>query len=118
MKVRSGFVSNSSSSSFCVLGKEINKNEIDFNENVYCKIYPDWAEGNLFFKIDPELLEFLQTNETYKKYSCKFFIVYAYGEYNVEVKRDTLPELFKIYSFEIAHTSGIESVKDLESYLE
>jgi hypothetical protein len=118
MKTRSGFVSNSSSSSFCILGKEIQPKDIDFNENIFCKFWPDWGEGNIFFKVTPEILEYLETNQHYSIYRKTYFIVYASGEYNVQVEKSKLPDKFNLYAFELAHAEAINTVKDLERCLE
>lgn len=58
MKVRDGFVSNSSSSSFMAIGKYISVKDID-KENVYFIGYSG-GEGTDYFELTPEMKSYIK----------------------------------------------------------
>lgn len=82
MKTRNGFVSNSSSNSFVIIGRPMTIEEINLeNADLLCLYgygYDDIGEGVDFFKITPEMLDFIK--DRYYKFdtssSLKFYNVY------------------------------------------
>ena len=83
MKIRTGFVSNSSSSSFVVFNREVDFDEITkemiktskafaYGED-YC-----YGEGSDYFELDMEMFIFLQTHTDQE--GLKFFEVYKMVE--------------------------------------
>ena len=60
MKIRVGFVSNSSSSSFVVFGKEVGIDEID---DLHVKFYGyNGSEGSHFFRPTDEMIEYMKAH--------------------------------------------------------
>lgn len=66
MKTRNGFVSNSSSSSFIVVGKKIDKSEIKSHGHVWL-IGSEYGEGTDAFELTPEMQDIIvaHTGEIY-----------------------------------------------------
>lgn len=66
MKVRTGFVSNSSSSSFVIFGKQIGYKEAtlkDVESGKICLCGDFLSDGYDFFRLTPEMFHFAKNNE-------------------------------------------------------
>jgi hypothetical protein len=116
MKIRIGFVSNSSSSSFVILGtkthlgnispKSVAKGEIIA---VGIDLYGDGAD---LFYLTEDMYKTLQKNKHQK---LDFYQVYAIdsGNEETEVIKAALPDKFNIFSFE-ASLHGTRTIEDFE----
>ena len=77
MKVRNGFVSNSSSSSFVVYGRSATINEID-DPHVRVRMYEGW-EGECYFEPNKEIKDFIK-----EQGGGRFHLVYEYFSFSEE----------------------------------
>jgi len=120
MKLRSGFVANSSSSSFILFYNDIEsikfvKKEAD---NVYAIGKYNDNESLDFFKLDSEMIKFLKENELFVK---KFYFQFAYvykmirDGWDSPTRREHLsglPELFLVKGIEVNNWST-QGLRDL-----
>ena len=96
MKTRNGFVSNSSSSSFVILGNRldafysIESKDVD-GGIIYCR-GDEFGEGFDFFKVTPKIFEFLKRKEDSEVMSrLSFYKVYViFGESGSEFDKGKL----------------------------
>lgn len=116
MKVRTGFVSNSSSSSFVVVGNALTWAEaLEGGENLYA--IGEWlSDGQDIFKLTPEVLDVVRARgEPENCWPCK---TYTAGEGQVELVRSVLPERVTVYAFEIDYHSVESAEEFVERYYE
>lgn len=109
MKIRSGFVSNSSSSSFMVISRPARLNEID---DLNVKLFLDEdiispGEGRIYFRPDEKTIELIKRHPE-KEWGDFVYEYLSASEEGRMSKREflsmanRLPDLFDIRCFEIA----------------
>ena len=122
MKIRAGFVSNSSSSSFVFIGREISRIEVERGET----IHPIFADGDAclnegadFFEVTEDIREWIKDHPEWR---CPFMMyeVHACMEDNALVlDRDTImriPEKVEIQGFHIDYNTTETLDEFLERY--
>lgn len=109
MKIRSGFVSNSSSSSFVIIGRYINTKELlngEYDsENNVVMLKGGWGcEGEMLFELTKDMIEEIRKTVAEGKTFDKFDMmeVFACGEeFSFETK--DIPEKVSVYCTEVDH---------------
>ena len=103
MKIRNGFVSNSSSSSFIIIGKELDIRQVNIkivNEKQIVAVGDDLNEGQDIFQIiSIEQLAFLKAMENLENSKAfRIFDAYLYdtGDYEGDVEVKKLPSSGKL----------------------
>lgn len=128
MKIRNGFVSNSSSSSFVILGEQVKLDDIDVND-LNRKSYTYLVETGLEFEAtvlaeinSPQMLDVLKKaqNGEFEKLDCDIIAYraykYGYEEISGLIDRDTLPKKFGVYVMTVQQGSPFNDAKELEGY--
>ena len=104
MKRRIGFVSNSSSSSFVIVG-----NEITFNNIVPTAINIDMmveqiAEYTVVMRMSKKDYKYLKNNpKLIKEFRIRFFETIASGSDELNIDKSSVSEKFKVYTLEADH---------------
>lgn len=120
MKNRQGFISNSSSSSFAILGKQLSVSELErlVNEDknvldhIKC-IGKYLCEGQDVFDLTEEMYNWVMTHEVTPE--LKFvYVIYHGSEEGIIKKSDIKFEEFQIFSGE----EDYHETKDLETFIE
>ena len=119
MKVRNGFVSNSSSSSFVVFGKTLtNPEEVRLTLSVRKKpalaIGRYLSEGMDVIEVDEEIFNAIIENNIFQEFQFLFPYKQISGEGGLsgEAIENDLPETFEVFSGEVDYHST-ETVEDL-----
>ncbi len=99
MKIRTGFVSNSSSSSFCIFYKTIDPSEIDNFDKIH--VLSHWYEGPIVFNLQDDMKEYLKEKlfegiESSKEYSL-IEIIYNVNEGSCIIDSRELANKLKKY---------------------
>ena len=120
MKIRNGFVSNSSSSSFVLIGEKVKLEDIDFNEFKYNAIISelDYENGDMIVELDESYREVIKNAREFGFYGNlnlykTFFIQYEGG--GILTTKD-LPEKVHIVSGECSMHSP-QTAKELEAMI-
>jgi len=115
MKIRRGFVSNSSSSSFVIVGNEIEFSKIKATDKNIEMLADELAENTVCMTMTKEIFEYLKNNpDVINEKNIRFYEVIASGNEEIEIKKKDLPEKFKVYSLEIDQWSP-ETFKEFEN---
>ena len=127
MRTRAGFVSNSSSSSFVVIGQQLSMSEIGLDAHAgRVHAFGRWlSDGIDFFRLTPEMIEYLvsiphgtarEPNPAYLGPSREltFFSVHKIVDGCGILDRDDLPKRFYVYSVE----GDYHSTEDLKTLKE
>lgn len=117
MKIRQGFVSNSSSSSFVIFGKECGYG----SEGEIYGLGKYVNEGQDFFKVTPEIRDLI--NKIPEEFQCevldqiRFYQVFQKIEESDTVSKKNLPEKFEVISFIKDNWSSDSAELFMENYL-
>ena len=117
-KFRIGFVSNSSSSSFVIVGTEVNFNKIQEKGKEIMVLGKSLGDGQDYFQLTAEIYDYLSARkELLDNSDLKFYHVISEGEFELEIDRKTLlngPAKIKIISAQIDYhqTETLEQFKE------
>ncbi|MCF7924311.1 MAG: hypothetical protein K9L64_04290 [Candidatus Izimaplasma sp.] len=116
MKIRTGFVSNSSSSSFVITGRDIKFDEIDFNNLNNIKVRGQYlCDGQDIFNLTQEIYDVINADRSYLS-QLNFIEQYntLCDEYNDSVKEDIIIHKgTKVYLLD----SDYHGTADVESFI-
>jgi hypothetical protein len=123
MKIRIGFVSNSSSSNFIIIGSSINCKDVSkladiliSKKRLYAQVKDGMDEGCDFFPVSTKMWEL------YKKYGAKshiyFYDVLQMAEGHIKISKDSIDKKeLDIFAEEISHHSCTNSEEFQERYI-
>jgi hypothetical protein len=101
MKIRKGFVSNSSSSSFVIVGNEVKFKDITPSDKIKMLV-EGIAEHTVAMNVSKSDYKYLQKHpEVIGEMDIKFFKTIASGCEEIELNKADMPEKVKIYTLEV-----------------
>ena len=118
MKIRNGFVSNSSSSSFVIIAKRISSRELLDVKNPYF-----WGEelggGTDFFQLDAQMIKrILAPDNEIVKCEGIYEVYNLIGESEARLKREDLPDEMVIFPCEVDYHVTCDYEDFVERYVE
>ena len=117
MKIRIGFVSNSSSSSFVIVGTEVKFKDIASEDKDITMLVDDIAEYTVAMDMKKADYRYLELHpEVITKLCMKFFKTVASGE-EFELKKADMPDKVTVFTLEVDQyvpDSLEEAMKEME----
>ena len=116
MKIRSGFVSNSSSSSFVIVGERIDIDHLHGQVNPHMIDYESGNEGAVIVALKPDMIDYIIKNRD-KFINNEFMNVQRFADDTIEIE-------LKNYTGKLSIRGGtmddtwFANAKDLESFYE
>ena len=109
MKIRAGFVSNSSSSSFIMVGRSLTRREVadkagGAGGSLYWWGWVDYGDNDMLFRLDKEMLDLIRERDGYVG-DGGVYEVYAMGDGDGTVIPKDLPEGAMLYGGEVSNFS-------------
>ncbi len=115
MKYRNGFVSNSSSSSFVIVGNRIEFDNIKLKDITNIQIIMNGFDEPCQLKMDKEIYDYIKNNkELIEEISMEFFKFIASGIDEITINKEDMPETVNVYTLTVDQHSpeGIEQFKN------
>jgi hypothetical protein len=112
MKIRNGFVSNSSSSSFMILGDNLGHRAPDKFESDIWVVGTDLGEGSDVFPLTKEMFNYLIEHKNSVDNPISFIRGIAMSDGEI-VEKKSLPDRFKAYMVEASY----HSTDSLEAFM-